>query len=133
MKTTIKQYAQTLFELTDGKSEQEISAMVKKFAEQLKKDGQIKNAKRIMEKFAEIYNEKNGIVVAEITTKEKIGKDAIGNVEKFIKERYSAKEVVIENNIDEKIQGGIIIRVGDEILDASVSAQLRKLQNILSK
>ena len=133
MKTSIKQYSETLFELTDGKSEQETLAIVIKFVQKLKADGQLGSAEKIMKKFSQIYNEKKRIVVAEITTREKISQQTAGDVERFIKEKYAAEEVVIENTIDEKIKGGIIIRVGDEILDGSVSAQLKKLKNILSK
>jgi F-type H+-transporting ATPase subunit delta len=133
MKISVKQYSQTLFDLTDGKSEQDVLLIVKKFAEQLKNDGQLKNAERIMEKFGELYNAAHGIVLAEITTKEELKKEMREKIEKFVKEKYLAKEVVIENVVDEKIQGGIIIRVGDEVIDGSVANELKKLKNILSK
>lgn len=133
MKVSVKQYSQTLFDLTDGKSEQDVLVIVKKFAEQLKNDGQLKNAERIMEKFGELYNAAHRIVLAEITTKEKLGKEMEEKIEKFVKEKYLAKEVVIENVVDEKIQGGIIIRVGDEVIDGSVANELKKLKNILNK
>lgn len=133
MKVSPKQYAQTLFDLTDGKTEQEVSDIVKKFAEILKRDGQMKNSKQIMEKFSELYDAAHGIVQAQVVSKEKMSPDTKKKVENFIKEKYSAKEVIIENIVEEKIQGGIIIRVRDEVLDASVSMQLKKLKNILSK
>jgi F-type H+-transporting ATPase subunit delta len=133
MKVSIKQYSQTLFELTDGKSEQEVLDIVKKFAEKLKADGKLKNTGKIMEKFAEIHNAKNGVVVAEITTKEKVEQKIIEKIEKFIKEKYSANIVEMKIVIDEKIKGGVIIKVGDEVIDGSVEAQLKKLKNILSK
>ncbi|HBI34182.1 MAG TPA: ATP synthase F1 subunit delta [Candidatus Moranbacteria bacterium] len=131
MKVSIKQYSQTLFDLTDGKSEQEVLLIVKKFAQQLKNDGQLKNAAKIMEKFGELYNAANGIVVAEVTTKEKIEQEMKNKIEKFLKEKYSAKIVEIKNIIDEKIQGGIIIKVGDEVMDGSVKKQLNNLKKVL--
>lgn len=133
MKITPQQYAKTLLELTDGKSEQEVLNVVKKFAEVLRKDGQIKNAGKIMEKFSEMYNEKNGIVEAEVTSSRKLSSDQVHQVEKFIKEKYSAKEVVIKNIVDENIKGGIIIKVGDEVMDGSVDSQLKRLKRELVK
>ena len=50
MKVSIKQYSQALIELTDGKPESEVLDMVKRFAEQLKADGQLKNYGKITEK-----------------------------------------------------------------------------------
>ena len=70
MKVSIKQYAQALFDLTNGKSEQDISIIVKNFADQLKKDGQLKNAGAIMEKFGRLYNETHGIVEAAVSSRE---------------------------------------------------------------
>jgi F-type H+-transporting ATPase subunit delta len=131
MKVSPKQYAQTLFDLTDGKAQQEVSDTVKKFAEILKRDGQMKNAKQIMEKFSEIYDAAHGIVNAQVITKEKISLDTKKKVENFIKEKYSAREIVVENVVDEKIKGGIIIKVGDEVLDGSIERQLKSLKNIL--
>ncbi|EKE16113.1 MAG: hypothetical protein ACD_11C00030G0021 [uncultured bacterium] len=133
MKISIKQYAQTLFDLTDGKSEQEISDVVKKFFVVLKKDGQIKNSKRIIEKFSETWNVVNGIVEAEVTTISAMEKATSDKIEKFVKEKYLAKKVVIKNIIDEKIKGGLILRVGNEVLDASVNNQLEKLGKFLQK
>lgn len=133
MKITPTQYAQTLLELTEKKSEQEVSDIVKSFAEKLKKDGQIGNAKKIMEKFSELYNIKHGIVEAEVVTSRKLESHQVHQVEGFVKEKYQAKEVVLNNTVDEKIKGGVIIKVGDEVLDGSISRQLRELKTILSK
>lgn len=133
MKVSIKQYSQTLFDLTDGKSEQEVLGVIQEFAQQLKKDGQLKNAGKIMEKFADIYNARNEIVEANVASARKLEEAQLNKIVDFIKEKYAAKDVVINNIIDEKIQGGLIMRIGDEILDASISAQLKKMKNILSK
>jgi F-type H+-transporting ATPase subunit delta len=132
MKISILQYAKTLLELTDGKSEQEILNVTKRFALQLKKDGQLKNAKQIIEKFSEIYYKKNGIVEAVVVTSRKLESQKVKEVEEFVRLKYKAKEVEIENVIDEKIQGGIVIKVGDEVLDGSVNTQLKKLKKILT-
>lgn len=131
MKISITQYAKTLFELTQGKSEQEVLDVTKKFAEVLKNDGQLKNAAKIIEKFTELYNKANGIVEAEVVTAGVIEKETKEKVEKFVKEKYQAKEVVIKNVVDKDIRGGIVVRVGDEVMDGSVEMQLRKLKQRL--
>ena len=132
MKISVNQYAKTLLELTDGKTEQEVSDIVKKFADILKKDGQIKNTPKIIEKFSELYNAKHRIVEVIMTTRQKSENQSIKEIEEFVKKKYDAKEIIIKNVIDEKIKGGIIIKVGNEVLDGSVSGQLKKLKKILS-
>lgn len=131
MKATTLQYAKTLLELTDGKSEQEISSIVEKFAKQLQKDGQLKNAKSIMEKFSELFNSSHGIVQAQVITSKKL--ENTKEVEQFIAKNFSAERVEVEYVIDETIKGGIIIKVGDEIIDGSVATNLKRLKNILVK
>jgi F-type H+-transporting ATPase subunit delta len=54
-------------------------------------------------------------------------------VEEYIKRKHKAETVMLSTKIDENIMGGFIIRVGDEILDASVSEQLKKLTKKLTK
>lgn len=132
MKITIQQYAKTLLELTENRTEKEIGPVVVRFAEVLKKNGQLKNAQKIIEKFSELYNDKHGIIEAEIITKTKLGEKDLREVENYIKKKYSAKEVFVKNIIDEKIQGGVIIKIGDEVLDGSISGQLMKLKKALS-
>jgi F-type H+-transporting ATPase subunit delta len=98
----------------------------------LQKNKQIKLVLKIYKKFTEIWNQEKGIVEAEITSREKLHTELRNKVSKYVKKRYQAKEVILHNIINEKIQGGIIIRVGDEILDGSVVRQLQELKNNLS-
>lgn len=133
MKISITQYAKALFELTENKSQEEVLNIVKNFAETLKTEGQLRNTGKIIEKFTEIYNAANGIVEAEVVTASGMEQETRDKVEKLVKEKYQAKEVVIRNVVDNEIKGGIIIRVGDEVMDGSVESQLKKLKNILSK
>jgi F-type H+-transporting ATPase subunit delta len=133
MKITANQYAKTLFEITADKTKQEIDAVVANFLKVLIKNRKIKLATKIIEKFSEIFNKENGIVEAEVTTKSDMGQATSDKIKKFIKEKYKTEKVEINNVIDEKIQGGIIIRVGDEVMDASISNQLKNLKIQLAK
>jgi F-type H+-transporting ATPase subunit delta len=140
MKVTATQYATILYNLTVEKPKQEIDGVIYKFINVLRKNNQLKLADKIIAKFNDICNQKHGIVEAKVTTRYKIptspagGQDTMTKqIEKYIKEKYKAKEVIIKNKIDENIKGGIVIKVGDEILDASVEGKLKKLESILSR
>lgn len=133
MKITTTQYANSLYEATAGKSQQEIGVVVADFIKLLQKSRKIKLTEKIIAKFSEIYNQKNGIVEAEVITKCDMGHATMDRVKSFIKEKYQAKEVVIKNIIDENIKGGIVIKVGDEVLDGSVARQLKNLNNALGQ
>ncbi len=133
MKITASQYATTLYELTQNKNKSEINVVVKKFTEQLIKNRKNKLSVKIIEKFSGIYNQKNGIVEAEITSREVLSNELRNKVSNYVSTKYKAKEVILNNKIDESIKGGMIIKVGDEILDASVAGKLKKLESILIK
>ena len=132
MKISPKQYAQTLYELTDGKSKSEIEKSVADFAGFLQRSGKLKISDKILDHFSNIFNQKQGIVEAEVMSRKKIDASELKEIEKYIRERYGAKEIVIENTVDEKIQGGIILKIGDEVIDGSVKGKLEELKKLLS-
>ena len=132
MKITATQYAKALYVTTADKSEKEIADLISNLAKVLIKNRQMKLFSKITKKFGEIWNQEKGIVEAEITSREELHTELRNKISKYIKEKYRAKEVILKNIVDEKIKGGIIIRVGDEILDGSVKRQLQELKNNLS-
>ena len=145
MKITVNQYAKTLYAAVEDKSRKEIDDVILNLTKILQKNNQVNLFSEISKKFNEIWDREEGIVEAEIITSRKLESHQIHQIKKFIKEKYlpatlrvarqagQAKEVVLHSIIDEKIKGGIIIRVGDEILDASVKQKLDLLKNVLTK
>lgn len=133
MKTTANQYAKTLYELTLEKSQSEIGEMVSEFAKLLAKKNQAKLLPKIIEKFNEIWNKNNGIVKAEITSARKLEDSEVHKIENHIKNKYKAKKILINNIINESLKGGMIIQVGDEVMDGSIKRQLGDLRKILEK
>ena len=133
MKVTINQYAKSLYEITEGKSPKEINGLVSNLVKILAKNRQIKLANKISEKFGEIWNKENGVVEAMIITHQKLERQNVKKIEEFIGKKYQAKKVVLKNNTDEKIKGGIIIQVGDEVLDGSIIRQLQNLRENLER
>lgn len=133
MKVSVKQYAESLYDLTYGKEKSRIDLITKKFTELLSESGQLKVAGKIIEKFSEIYNKENGIIEAEVTSREELCSELRNELRNYVSNKYKAKEVVLRNKIDERIKGGVIIKVGDEIMDASVAGKLNDLRSVLTK
>jgi len=131
MKISTKQYAQVLYDLTLGKSEAEVNIVVEKFIKELGRGNQIKSASKIIEKFEKIYNKNNGIIEASVTSAEKLDKSQMEKIEKYLLDKYKAKQVILNNDVKSEIKGGIILRVEDEILDGSILNQLRSLNSKL--
>jgi F-type H+-transporting ATPase subunit delta len=131
MKVSAKQYANTLFELTKDKSELEIDKIIVQFVAQMKKMGDLKKSRDIIGQFDTVYNEKHNIIEAVVTSARQLSMNEQKKVKAFITKYYNATEVSMKYIIDNKIKGGIIIKVGDEILDGSVLGRIKVLNNNL--
>ena len=132
MKISITQYAQVLYELTLNKSEAEVAVVVEKFIKELVKNSQLKVASKIIEKFEKIYNKENGIILAEVVTASKIDSNDTEKIKKYLLKKYFAREIILNNKIDKSIKGGMIIRVGDDLLDVSMDRKLRDFSRALN-
>jgi F-type H+-transporting ATPase subunit delta len=133
MKVSTRQYSQALYDLTLGKSQKDINVAVANFVRTLAKNNQIKFVPAILEKFNGLWNKEHNIVEAEVTSAHELKEAQIKKIEKFVKEKYQAKEVVLQTKIDLNIKGGFVLKVGDEMIDSSIAKQLRVLKNQLVK
>jgi F-type H+-transporting ATPase subunit delta len=74
--------------------------------------------------------ERQGIAVGEVTTAVPLGPEELA----LVRQRLGAllgKEIEIRTVVDPNIIGGIVARVGDQLIDGSVIGQLRKLRERL--
>ncbi len=133
MKITATQYAKALYGSVENKSSQEADVLVENFAKLLQKNNQLKLADKVMEIFSTLYNADQGIVEASVVSAQALTAEARVGVENFVAKKYGAKEVVLTQSVDAKIKGGIILRVGDELMDASILKQLSNLKAVLIK
>ena len=132
MKASAAQYAKTLYELASGKNKSEIDSIAASFAKLLAKNSRLKMAPAIIEKFGNIWNRENGILEADVESAYPLNDEISGKITKEIKEKYGAKEVILNNKINKDIKGGIIIKIGDEVIDRSVKKQLKMLKQALA-
>jgi len=132
MKASAAQYAKTLYELASGKNKSEIDSIAASFAKLLAKNNRLKMAPAIIEKFGNIWNRENGILEADVESAYPLNDEISGKITKEIKEKYGAKEVILNNKINKDIKGGIIIKIGDEVIDRSVKKQLKMLKQALA-
>ena len=50
-----------------------------------------------------------------------------------LKKRYDAKDVILNEALDEKLIAGIRIEVGDEVIDLTMRNKIKQLQEYLIK
>ena len=86
----------------------------------------------IMDVFSAIVDEAAGRVVAKVTTAVPITQNQEQQLVQQLS-TYSGKQVRLETETDEQIQGGFIVQLGDTVFDASVTTQLQRLKRQLAK
>ena len=131
MKISAKQYAQTVYELTKGKNQQNMQNIIVQFVQLLKKNGHMKMGAQITAKFADVYNAENGIIAAKVTSAYPLSDAQKTHIMKFVQKRFSVSNVELQYVMDQSIKGGIVIRVGDEVIDASVLGRLKNMKKSL--
>jgi F-type H+-transporting ATPase subunit delta len=87
---------------------------------------------RIVQLFQEMYNKEKGIVIAHVTTAVPLDEAHKRSVAEQISRMAGGKQVELRLTEDPRILGGIITRIGDELIDASVASRLADLQERLS-
>ncbi|HET6262744.1 MAG TPA: F0F1 ATP synthase subunit delta [Chloroflexia bacterium] len=87
---------------------------------------------RIVQLFQEMYNKEKGIVIAHVTTAVPLDEAHKRSVAEQISRMSGGKQVELRLTEDPRILGGIITRIGDELIDASVASRLADLQERLS-
>lgn len=89
------------------------------------------DAPMIAEMFDDLVREDRGIVVADVTTAEQLSPEAQAMVRERL-QRLVGKQIEMRLEVDPSIIGGIVAKVGDSIIDGSVTSQLRKLRTRLA-
>jgi F-type H+-transporting ATPase subunit delta len=107
-----------------------VSPLVLNLAKLLVSKGRSRDARAVAEAFGRMADEHEGIVHATVTTALPLGAAQLGAIESRLSVslgmRVSATAVV-----DAAIIGGVVVRVGDRLVDGSVRTRLRRLRREL--
>ncbi len=85
----------------------------------------------ILEALQKIIDKEEETVRVKVSTKNKINEIESDDIKDFIKKKYKAKIVILDEIENPKLLGGIKIEIGDEIIDMTLKNKLNQLQNYL--
>jgi F-type H+-transporting ATPase subunit delta len=131
MKISSKQYAKALIESLEEKKGEE-KEVVERFLAFVGAVGQTSRLKEILEIFEGQWDNKYGIVKAEVVSANPIDKKMKKVLEKMIIEAGAGKKIDVVEKVDKGIIGGIILRYGDKVLDLSLRNKLEKFKKELN-
>ncbi len=84
----------------------------------------------IIREYVKLANDARNIIEAQVTTAMPLGADqetALINKLGLV----TGKKIVLKTQIDKAIIGGVIVKIGDKLIDGSVARQLETLKNTL--
>ena len=84
----------------------------------------------IINKYNQLMNASSKELDVIITSKAELSSDELGSIKTNLSSKLN-KQLNIKNNIDDSIIGGIKMRIGNIIIDNSLSNKLMKLKNNL--
>ncbi|QJX47082.1 ATP synthase F1 subunit delta [Hymenobacter taeanensis] len=79
------------------------------------------------------YNLLRGVQLAEVTTATPLNATTRLQVSDLVRQQTGLQQVTLTEKIDPALIGGFVLRVGDRLIDDSVSYRLRKLRTEFSK
>ncbi|MDD5590158.1 MAG: ATP synthase F1 subunit delta [Candidatus Portnoybacteria bacterium] len=123
-----QKYAQALLEILE-KDEENAKKLISDFVLTLARNNDLRLAPKIIEKFSQSFDRKNGLAEAEAITAKPVDKETLNKIGEFISKEIDAKKIAVKNRADREILGGIILKYGDKVLDASLKTKLENLKN----
>ncbi len=103
------------------------SELVKNFLNLLLDKNRIGSIEAISDKYSALTDEASNIAHAEIITARPLQDDALRKVVESLK-AMTSKDIKSEVKEDPELIGGIVVKIGDLVLDGSVKAQLEGLK-----
>ncbi len=105
---------------------------VRNFLELLVEKHRMPAIHRIRRAYDSLWEEENKLLPVEVTSAIELDQETVQNIGDKIGER-TGRKVQLESKVDPDILGGIVVRVGDRILDASIANRLESLRKQVAR
>jgi F-type H+-transporting ATPase subunit delta len=132
MKASVKQYAQSLFELVVDKPEEEAKKIVSRFITFLHRRQDLNKAEAIIAEFNHIYEEASGERQAELISARPLSASIKEHLNTYLSKRVGIAKFKLIEVFDPELIGGFILRYQGLVIDGSLKNNLQKFKKQLS-
>lgn len=108
-----------------------ISGLASDFLNVVFKNRKAAYFKEIHKQFVNLVKEDNNILQVEVISASELSQDNLNDLKTIVSKQAKGKEIEISQTMKAQILGGIQIKIGSNLIDASLKSQLEDLQNEL--
>ena len=86
----------------------------------------------LLDRVDALLAEHNGIVSVEVLSAEDIGQEEMAALESMLKDSLN-KAIRVDVKVDSSLIGGLSVKIGSRLVDASIRTRLAKLKNVMQE
>ena len=130
MTYTPKQYAAALFQSLQDTKPAGHDQILDNFVAILRQNGDLGKLPEIETVFYDFERDSEGIKLASVTAARELSKTEQEKIVHALN-LYAGSKVELKEKVDERLIGGIVVKIGDEMIDGSVERSFMDLKNNL--
>lgn len=117
---------QLLTKITDSASE-----IMTNFLQLLFEYRRLNVLPEIVTAYEKLYDKFTGTYNAHIIAAVELNAEQLDSLRQALKERLNAQKINLTTEVDKTIIGGLIVKVGGQIIDGSIASRIKKLRRVL--
>lgn len=107
-----------------------VNVLLSRFLHLMSERGRLGQLPEVLEAFEYLLDQQLGKVEVDVTVAQRLSDAELEDVRRRVSKALG-KDAVVHQYVDEAIIGGIVLRVGDQVVDASVRRQLEAMRQRL--
>ena len=119
--------ANSIYQTLQDKTGSAYSLALKNIVNFLARRRLFSQAAEILNRLQRIVDQEKGAVRVKVSGAKSLGTHLRHDLVKILERRYKAKEIIFNEEVDEKLISGFKFEIGDEVIDLTMKNRIKKL------